>query len=41
LRQDRAFACSLAACARQRVEERFSIPAMIAATTRVYERALA
>jgi hypothetical protein len=41
LREDRALACSLAARARQLVEERFSIPAMITATTQVYERALA
>jgi len=40
LRQDRAFAARLAARARQQVEERFSIPAMVAATTRVYERVL-
>ncbi len=40
LKEDRAFARRLAARARQSVEERFSIPAMVAATTRVYERVI-
>jgi len=41
LKEDRALACRLAARGRQLVEERFSIPAMVAGTTRVYERVLA
>jgi len=40
LKEDRAFASLLAARARQLVEERFSIPAMVAATARVYERVI-
>jgi hypothetical protein len=40
LKQDRAFARLLAARARQSVEERFTIPAMVAATTLVYQRVL-
>ena len=40
LKEDRAFASLLAARARQHVEERFSIPAMVAATTRVYQQVL-
>ena len=40
LREDRSFARLLGARGRQSVEERFSIPAMVAATTRVYERVL-
>ncbi len=41
LNEDRAFARLLAARARQSVEQRFSIPAMVAATARVYERVIA
>jgi hypothetical protein len=40
LKEDRVFASLLAARARQLVEERFSIPAMVAATARVYERVI-
>ena len=40
LKEDRAFARLLAERARQLVEERFSIPAMVAATARVYERVI-
>jgi hypothetical protein len=40
LKQDRALASRLAARARQQVEERFSVPVMVAATTRVYEQVL-
>jgi hypothetical protein len=41
LEGDRAFASSLAASARQAVEERFSVAAMVAGTIRTYERVLA
>ena len=40
LKDDRAFAVQLAARARQSVEERFSVAAMVAGTIRAYERAL-
>jgi hypothetical protein len=40
LKEDHAFAGLLAARARQLVEARFSIPAMVAATMRVYERVI-
>jgi len=40
LQEDRSFARRLAARGRQSIEERFSIPVMVAATTRVYERVL-
>jgi hypothetical protein len=40
LKQDRALASRLAARARKQVEQRFSIPAMVAATTQVYQRVL-
>jgi len=40
LKEDRVFAGLLAARARQEVEERFSIPAMVAATEHVYERVI-
>jgi Glycosyl transferases group 1 len=40
LREDPELAQLLAARARQLIEERFSIPAMVDATTRVYERVL-
>jgi glycosyltransferase involved in cell wall biosynthesis len=40
LKDDRAFAAQLAARARQSVEERFSVAAMVAGTIRAYERAL-
>jgi hypothetical protein len=40
LREDRAMARRLAERARQLVEERFSIPAIVSETTRVYERVL-
>jgi glycosyltransferase involved in cell wall biosynthesis len=41
LRDDHSFASQLAAQARQSVEERFSVAAMVAGTIRAYERALA
>jgi len=40
LKGDRAFASRLGACARQSVEERFSVAAMVAGTIRTYERIL-
>jgi glycosyltransferase involved in cell wall biosynthesis len=40
LKGDRAFASRLAAYARQSVEERFSVAAMVAGTVRIYERIL-
>jgi hypothetical protein len=40
LKGDRAFASRLGACARQSVEERFSVAAMVAGTIRTYERVL-
>jgi hypothetical protein len=40
LKDDRAFASRLGACARQSVEERFSVAAMVAGTIRTYERVL-
>jgi glycosyltransferase involved in cell wall biosynthesis len=40
LKDDRAFASRLAACARQSVEEKFSVEAMVAGTIRTYEREL-
>jgi hypothetical protein len=40
LKGDRAFASRLGACARQTVEERFSVAAMVAGTIRTYEGVL-
>jgi len=40
LKGDRSFASSLAVRARQSVEQRFSVAAMVAGTTQVYERVL-
>ena len=40
LQDDRAFASRLAAYARQSVEERFSVEAMVTGTIRIYERVL-
>ena len=40
LKGDRAFASRLGACARQSVEEKFSVAAMVAGTIRTYERVL-
>jgi glycosyltransferase involved in cell wall biosynthesis len=40
LKDDRAFASRLGACARQSVEQRFSVAAMVAGTIQTYERVL-